>query len=199
MYLNVPHDCSNMSIASPKTCKKKKCDIIIKNIKSLYTLNLTVKKCKDDELFIFDFDDTLTTIVDEHNFCTTPLNKIPDPNCYIFLKYAADILSQNCKNMMVLTARDEFGVADVKNVLETFGVYNIIVVGSINSSGRLIPKGEIIHEISKLNPKFKTIHFIDDNIHNIDSTESVFLQKCARPMKIILYKMPEAKGIYCQV
>lgn len=166
------------------------CIISFQEITDLNIIYQKMLNSRRNELFVFDFDETL--MIKKYKLWINGIIRYvhgDNGNNLIPFPLVGEILSLSKNaNIFILTRRNHSGVSEIYKILHSNGIHGIKVIGTVDRSGDITPKGEILLNIVEKNQSIDVLHFIDDDQSNIDSAHEVFSNECPRDIKINLYK-----------
>lgn len=167
------------------------------NLRSLIDILGLMNESGPDDLFVFDFDETLMSrrhklwlegvLRYNHNIDSKSDARSMELLPYPGFQNIIDLSRQH--PTMILTRRNTDGVNEINDILSPYNV-NIPVAGTIDDNGKIYPKGDILLSILNANRPYNIVNFIDDGDDNILSVQNIFQTHCPYKLTINLYKVP---------
>jgi hypothetical protein len=165
------------------------CNIIQRPERSLTQIAPLISN-RDDEIFVFDFDDTLAArygmLWNNGLRRYDPSKQDDDFAPMPGFDALVTALRNNNNYFMIVSSRNPDGVAELNQYLSQFGV-PVYAVGTREADGTETPKGEWILNLMNANPNYTKWNFVDDMAENIESVRDVVSRNCPRSLTLNLF------------
>lgn len=160
--------------------------------RSLREIAPLVAASRQDEIFVFDFDDTLAVRYGMvWNAGYQPYDQSKQADDFVGMPGFDDLintLKQTNNFFLVLSNRNADGVAEADSYLTQFGV-EVFAVGTRQPDGTSISKGDWLLALINANPHYTVWNFVDDIGENLESAREVISSKCPRSLTLNLFQV----------